>query len=231
MTRRRDPLDQALADLELLCKKVQTGTAARPSTVRVIDLAFSHMRDWADTRPVRLEPEGPRGGSSSPVEIGERLEDQKVGRNALADHATALTLVKTICTAAERLHALTIRYTKPIDHTKLPTADDLAGCVSCARVKRKGPVSVGGHFAPVDVKNYPREQLCRFCGDYARGDAQLRRLPPVELEDGSTRKAMGDFPPVEACDVLHMQGAPAAGRWLARQPAGRPARKQTQEVR
>lgn len=199
-TRHGDHLDQAHADLQLLTKKITTGTADRPRHPRVIDLALERMTEWASTTPPRNN--GTRGGSSSPIEIGERAEDRKVGRNATIDHQTALALIRTIAVATERLHALTLRYTKTIDHTQLPKPEEtIPGCVSCARTKKKGPLTIGGHFAPIyENRPYHRtEHLCRWCGDH-------------QLVNGT-------LPPIEACDVYHREGAQAAGRWLTRRTA------------
>jgi hypothetical protein len=195
-TTRRDPLDQAHADLELLVKKITTGTADRPRRTRIIDVALTRMEEWAATDPVRLDREGPRGGTSATIEQTERAEIRDVIRNAATDHATALTLMRTIATATEQLYLITRRYTAPVDTSKLPKkADTIPGCVSCARTKRKGPLTLGGHFAAI-ANRYAAERLCRWCGDHHR---------------------TGALPPVEACDIYHRQGAQAAGRWLARQ--------------
>lgn len=225
MTTRRDALDQAHADLELLTKKITTGTADRPRHPRIIDLALQRMTEWANTTPPP-HTSGPHGGTTSPTETNERIEDQHVGHNATLDHQTALTLIHSIAVATERLHALTLRYTKTIDHTKLPKPEDtIPGCVSCARTKKKNGVNYGGFFRVIDEKNYPHERLCRWCGDHARADAVERHLPPVELDDGSTRKAMGDYPPIEAVDILHRQTEQAAGKWLAEQRRKQKQRK------
>lgn len=195
-TTRRDPLDQAHADLELLVKKITTGTADRPRRTRIIDVALTRMEEWAATDPVRLDREGPRGGTSATIEQTERAEIRDVIRNAATDHTTALTLMRTIATATEQLYLITRRYTAPVDTSKLPKkADTIPGCVSCARTKRKGPLTLGGHFAAI-ANRYAAERLCRWCGDHHR---------------------TGALPPVEACDIYHRQGAQAAGRWLARQ--------------
>lgn len=197
-TTRRDPLDQAHADLELLVKKITTGTADRPRRTRVIDIALQRMEEWAATDPVRLDREGHRGGTTASITQADRAEDHEVGRAATRDHQTALTLMRTIATATEQLHLLTRRYTAPIDTSKLPKkTETIPGCVSCARTKKKGPLTLGGHFAAI-AERYATDRLCRWCGDHHRA---------------------GALPPIEACDIYHRQGAQAAGRWLARQQA------------
>lgn len=210
-TTRRDQLDQAHADLELLVKKITTGTADRPRHTRVIDVALQHMEEWAATQPVRLDREGPRGGTSTTTEHDERAEQEQVGRQAAVDHQTALTLMRTIATATEQLYLLARRYTAPVDTSKLPKkTDGLPGCVSCARTKKKGPLTLGGHFRVV-ADRYAAKRLCRWCGDCER--------------------ANGVLPPIEACEKYHMESEQSGGRylaqWLARQtrttiPKGRP---------
>lgn len=202
----RNDLDQALADLQVLCKKMTTGTAERPRTTRVIDLALQHMLDWADTRPPPLHSNGPRGGTTTTTAHAERFEDHELGRHAAHDHAQALILIRTITVATEQLYLLGRRYTAPIDTSKLPKpADTIPGCVSCARTKKKGPLTLGGHFSPVSERPaYQAKQLCRWCGDHDR---------------------VGSLPPVEAIDIYHRQGPQAAGRWLAQQQRRPTSRK------
>lgn len=199
--RRRDPLDQASADLDALTRTITTGTADRPRRTRIIDLALDRMLEWAASTPP-ANALGPRGGSSSPREIADRAEDDALGRHAIADHETALRLVRTITTSTTALYQLATRYTAPIDHSKLPTPETtIPGCVSCARAKRTGPVTIGGFFAPVAAR-YAARSLCRWCGDYER--------------------ATGTLPPIDAIDCYHRQGPQAAGRMLAKHRASHP---------
>ena len=168
----------------LIVGVVDTGTRDRPRPLARIVLTIERIKAWRDIPTPATDEE--RGGSSSPTEFEERLEDRRVGRAADRD---GLTLAKHLAAVAD----LVTRYTAVIDHALLPS--DLPGCMSCARTRKKQGVELGGHFNPIDDR-YKTKQLCRFCGDQL---AATHTLPPLAI-----------------IDTYHRHGAQAAGREMAR---------------
>lgn len=206
--------DQAAKHVDLLGKFVDVGTADRPRRVRIYDLALERIDAFVAHR---LPAHGERGGTVQHVEAEDRIEETRVARQAARDAEVLPLLTHTLAAAAEELWEIALRYSRTIDASKLPKPEQtVPGCVSCARQKRRHGVMRGGFFQPIDEKNYPSERLCRWCGDYARSDAIERGLDPVTLEDGTFRKAMGDYPPIEVVDIRHRQSERAAGNELAR---------------
>ena len=172
-----------------------------------IQLAYRHAREWQNhTMPVR---DGERGGSSSPVEVEERVEDRRVAFQAARDERLLDELVPAfeaeivlasyagrvtpeLAQVARRLAEVISRCVRVVDHDKLRTGPQ--GCRSCARKDTKR--GFAGHFEPVS-KRYENRGLCDQCGRFA----------------GANK---GKFPPIEYCDIMARQGKHAAGRWLAR---------------
>lgn len=140
---------------------------------------------------------GERGGSSSPVEAEERAEDRKVSEDAAWFLARARVMVAEIERLSRDLSAGALRMLATIDYSKLPSPRE-PGCRSCARTEQRGQSRIGGHFAPVYAKSEKRG-LCRWCWDFERAE--------------------GELPPVQACEIYHVQGARSAGLWLAKRRA------------
>lgn len=168
-------------------------------------LAQQRARDWQSVTTPPHDSE--RGGSSSPTEQAERLEDRRVARQASrdAEHLPrlleALTaelvlarydgLTPQLAKVAEDLARVVARCVDVVDHANLPGPP---GCKSCARTSTKKKIT--GHFSPISDR-YKSRSLCDQCGRYAAAN-------------------FGQWPPIEFVDILARQGKQAAGRWLAR---------------
>lgn len=204
-----------------LLKKVEVGTQARSEFVTVLDLAWRHLHEWADVTPPSQD--STRGGSSSPVEAEDRLEEQRLHRQALRDLARVPELIREAMRAADELLLVASRYSVPIDHSKLPK-EPLPGCVSCARpqdVRRPGT----GLFSPMaepdawGAKRWGKNlsesvhaiALCEFCRDVSVANAQ---------ETGAAAVEPRHFPPLKAVELWVHQSRAAASRWLSRQKRG-----------
>lgn len=177
-------------------------------------VAQIRAKEWSS---VTMPPSGEeRGGSSSPVEIAERVEDRKVAQMASRDAQVLPVLVEALdqelviagvnltpsrelATVAENLARIVARYVRPVDHSLLPTGSP--GCRSCARKDPKKGIT--GHHSEVSQR-YLSKGLCDQCGRYA----------------GANK---GKWPPLQFVDVLARQGKHAAGRWLARNTKGQAA--------
>lgn len=184
------------------------------------NVVIAHVRahEWCAVHMPPTSEE--RGGSSSPVEVAERVEDRRVAAQAARDIQVLPTLreafeaelvlakyagspTRELAKVAEDLARIVARYTQPVDHTLLPK--DSPSCRSCARPGKVGGVQYEGHKG-VDVFDLAKKHgLCRFCYRYATADAKAKG-----------KKGIGQFPPVDIIDVLHTKGARAAGIALAR---------------
>ena len=177
-----------------------------------IQLAYRHAREWQNhTMPVR---DGERGGSSSPVEVEERVEDRRVAFQAARDERLLDELVPAfeaeivlasyagrvtpeLAQVARRLAEVISRCVRVVDHDKL-TSDE---CRSCARKGKVGNRQYPGHKGVPVYEKAKRHRLCRWCYDYWRAE---KRLPPIDV-----------------VDVYHRVSAKAAGRELARRLRGK----------
>lgn len=171
---------------------------------RRVDVAAKHLEEWAS---IACPPNanGPRGGSSSPVEVEDRVEEARLASRVSADQVRLPVLVRRLAETARDLDLLVTRNVETVHPGKLPKEEP--GCVSCAREWRvKGVVRGGGHWAPVraDVKGHG---LCDAC--YRHSLAAMREKKAAVL-------APEHWPPAEYCDLMHRVSAAAAGRWLAR---------------
>lgn len=190
------------ADISVILGHTVVGAVKYPNLL----LAPRRMEEWiSGTLPTHDE----RGGSSSPVEVADRLEDLGVARRALRDldlfprllegYEQECVIVRysgpneAFAKAAEQLAALVRRYTVPVDHDKIP---DDPGCKSCARSGKVGKRQFQGHPGVPVSTNAPKQGLCRWCYDYHRAE--------------------GELPPIDVVDIYHRVGARAAGLELAK---------------
>jgi hypothetical protein len=167
-----NPLDEAIKDLTRILGIVDVGTADRPRQMAAIVVTIERIKSWRHL-PAPTSDDG-RGGSSSPKEIAERLEDRKVGRaaerhaQALAKHLEGIANIVAIYTTA----------------TEYEGIGGEPGCVSCARKGEKPDGrKLGGHFKPV-VKKYKSRRLCRWCGEHSTAG----RMVDLDLMDLSHRE-------------------------------------------
>ena len=192
------------ADLKLIFATTTVGGVVWQNVV----LAQHRAREWASTAPPASSEE--RGGSSSPVELAERVEDRKVGSQAVKDlivfdrllpgfHAELVIAfhsggpTRELARVAQELAALVSRYTRTVDHGLLPK-DVTPGCRSCARLGRTK--TKPGHFEPLsEQERFAKKGLCTWCGRHT---------------------VRGVLPLLDAVDIRVRQGDHAAGRWLAR---------------
>lgn len=199
-------LDHLADDLRKILGFTQVGPARWQNVV----LASRRAWEWSSTEmPTRTDE---RGGSSSPREIGERLEDRQVARRAnvyvdeLPSLVNRLEGELTVAAAlgaptpelakiAERLARIVNWLTATVDHDKLPKTADLE-CISCARTATINGRKYQGHpHVPVYDKAV-KHSLCRWCYDHQR--------------------AIGALPPIDVIDIYHRVGARAAGIELAK---------------
>lgn len=190
------------ADISVILGHTVVGSVKYPNLL----LAPRRMEEWiSGTLPTHDE----RGGSSSPVEVADRLEDLGVARRALRDldlfprllegYEQECVIVRysgpneSFAKAAEQLAALVRRYTVPVDHDA-----DLGapGCKSCARTATVNGKSVGGHYAEVWAKR-PAPGLCY----------------PCYLDRGR----FGQIPPVMYVHLRHSESRATADRWLRKE--------------
>jgi len=184
-------------------------TTTRRGPVPNVVLAQVHAQTWRNLQvPAPTEE---RGGSSSPTEIEERRERDRVtataGRDAdqlpglvdtwqthLRMSHTQGTVLPGLVDASARLARVIARCTSLVDHSKLPA--DVDGCTSCARTATINGRKYHGH-PHIPVYDKARTStLCRWCYDYQRAEQTL--------------------PPVEIIDIYHRVGARAAGLELAK---------------
>lgn len=168
-----------------------------------LELTRARIGQW---QHADLPRSGERGGSSSPREIEERLEDRRVATQARYDAAALPQLVdefrehlldsvdagtpsKQLERSAAMLARIISRYTVTIDHSQLEDPD--TGCLSCARTARVNGLLYGPHWEPVYSK---RTGLCRWCQE---GLEAMGHLPPVQIVDlrhrVSPRKATAEW--------------------------------------
>jgi hypothetical protein len=181
-------------------------------------LAQRHAVDWQAER-TPLPATGERGGSSSPVEVAERLEDRRVSSQAQRDEralsellpafraelqlAKYLGVTPELLKVSERLAQVVARCTQVVDATKLPQKEP--GCVSCARQGKVGKQRYPGHDEVPVYEKAKKHGLCRWCYDHMRAE--------------------GKFPPIDVIDIYHRQGPRAAGLELAKRVAARERKK------
>lgn len=186
-------------------------------------IAQVRSKEWSSTQ---MPPSGEeRGGSSSPVELAERVEDRRVAQQAAKDAQVLPVLVEALdqelviagidlkpsrelATVAANLARVVARYIRP--ETLLPT--DAPQCLSCARPGKVRGVQYNGWKGVEVYAKAKKHNLCKFCYDHASADAKERG-----------RKGLGQLPPVDIIDTLHMEGPRKAGLAMARQAQRRGA--------
>lgn len=112
MTRYVDQLSRAHTDIEQIL--------ARSGRQTKVDLARAHIDEWIAVYEPGTSGDPARGGSSSPVEASERLEDHRVHRQACHDHERLPILVAQIETATRELYRLVVRNVETIHPSKRP---------------------------------------------------------------------------------------------------------------
>lgn len=212
-------LHNLVTDIRVIAGTTYVGNTPYHNVV----LAQKHAREWqSHTLPVR---DSERGGSSSPVELEERVEDRRVAAQAARDAADlpGLMLVfeqEWILGEAAHAPKFPVRVAEqawwhvPVTPELGKAAERFARVVArCVRIVDHGVLNEGpkgcrscarkdakhgfaGHFEPVSPR-YERKGLCDQCGRFA----------------GANK---GKLPPIEYCDIMARQGKHAAGRWLAR---------------
>lgn len=191
MTPEHDQLTRATGRLDDVLANTITGTRERPRPTTLVDLALAHAEAWLS---VAMPSDGLRGGSSHPTHIDDQIEIARLGRQVAHDVVRLPEICKAIDALSVELYRMVVRLTQVIDHDKLPSNNGTPGCKSCAR---KDGVR-GGHFEPTYPKA-KRAGLCRWCYDYTA--------------------AVGQWPPVLACDIRHRLGPRHATLWLQKQQA------------
>ena len=170
--------------------------------------AQKRAREWCSTS---TPPSGEeRGGSSSPVELAERLEDRRVGSQAARDllafdrllpafHAELVIAfhsggaTRELAKVAEPLAVLVTRYTQTVDARVL---DEEPECRSCARPGKVGNQRYPGFKGVGVYQKAKKHRLCRWCYDEWLA---TKRLPTLDL-----------------IDLYHTRGPRAAGVERAR---------------
>lgn len=200
-----DRTDQHVAaDMRTIFHPIQIG-ATRHDPIR---LAYRHCHEWQTyVMPVR---DTERGGSSSPVEVEERVEDRRVAMQAARDErlldelvpafeaeivlaAYAGRVTPELAEVARMLAEVISRCVRVVDHDKLTTDE----CRSCARHGKVGHKQYQGHKGVAVYEKAKRYRLCRYCYDAWRAD---KRLPPIDI-----------------LDIYHTRGPRAAGvEWAKR---------------
>lgn len=157
-----------------------------------IVLAQHRARDWQSEH---LPSNDERGGSSSPTEAAERIEDRRVARQAIQDTDTLTRLVpafqaelvlasyhgaptRELAEVADRLADIVARCIRTVDHDALPSNEP--ECRSCARPGKVGKVQYPGHKGVTVYEKAKKHGLCRYCYDAWMA---TRRLPPVDILD------------------------------------------------
>ena len=160
------------------------------------------------------------------MELAERVEDRKVGAQAVKDlvvfdrllpgfHAELVIAfhsqgpTKELAKVAQELAALVSRYVKAVDATNLKDAPQ---CVSCARSGKVRGVTYSGWKGIEVYAKAKKHSLCQWCYSHATDDAKAKG-----------RRGLGQLPPVDIIDILHMEGPRKAGIALARQTQRRGA--------
>ena len=196
-------LENFKADLRSIMGFTTLGGVRYPNLV----LAQRHAHEWQTERGPSTGEE--RGGSSSPVEVSERVEDRKVAIQAARDAqalvelhagfnqelvlagykgAPTIELVKV----AEKLAKVVNRCIQTVDAT---TVNALPGCKTCRRSVTINGEKIGDHYADVWDKR-PAPGLCYRCYE--------------------ARNRYGEVPPVMWTHLLHKESRDKADRWLAR---------------
>jgi hypothetical protein len=177
--------------------------------VRYPNLVLAQIRsvDWQSERAPAFDE---RGGSSSPTEVTERLEDRRVARQAIRDEHDLAELIpaldaelvlaayhrsptRELAQVAQRLAEIVYRCTKAVDHNTLPGEPE---CRSCARPGKVGKQQYRGHKGVGVYEKAVKHRLCRWCYDHWRAEGRL--------------------PPVDVIDLYHRVSAKAAGLELAK---------------
>lgn len=203
MSTEADKLARVGADVDEVMRKMEVGSVDRQRSVRRIDLAMLRNKDFVREH----QPSGEtRGGSSSVVASEDASEEARMSRQASADLVRVPDIIDQMERLSRELALAVTRAVVTIDPDDVPIENVIPGCLSCARKRYRKGRKVGGHFAAIreDVKGH---RLCDWCYRHALAVAKEKkdRIKPEY------------WPPLEACDIYHRQGAQAAGRWLAQQ--------------
>jgi hypothetical protein len=197
-------------------------TDIRGTKVPNLVLAQQRVEEWQSERVPPRDSE--RGGSSSPVEVAERLEDRRVSTQAARDAVELPGLIDgfqaelvlaayhraptpELAEVAERLAKVVTRCVRPVDHDGIDTTPE---CRSCARPGKVGKVLYAGHKNVTVWERVPNIRLCRWCYDI--------------------QSAEGILPPVNIVHTRHTLGARAAGLELAAWLRQRDARKKVRRA-
>lgn len=199
MSRTTDALARAHTDIDQALKPVTVDSRSRRAAR--VTLAAAHLDDWQAAHPPPAEE---RGGSSASTELADRKTERSLADRIAEDQRLLPELVRRIEVDCRALAGLVAHYADST--SEMPT--EVAGCQSCARVSERKGSRLGGHWAPIR-ESAQVHRLCDWCYRHALAQAADRAGSIVRQ----------DWPPIKACDLFHGQGAQAAGRWLARQPA------------
>jgi hypothetical protein len=192
-------------------------TDIRGTKVPNLVLAQQRVEEWQSERVPPRDSE--RGGSSSPVEVAERLEDRRVSTQAARDAVELPSLIDgfqaelvlaayhraptpELAEVAERLARVVTRCVRPVDHDGIDTTPE---CRSCARPGKVGKQHFAGVKGVEVYEKARKHRLCRWCWD--------------------VNAAEGTLPPVNIIHTRHTLGARAAGLELAAWLRSRDARK------
>lgn len=185
-----EPLLRVRKTLDTVLAKVDIGTQADYRSPARVDLAHRRALDRAGGGQL---PGPTRGGSSSPPEKDERIEAERVKRQAERDARRLEELSRQVDIAMREIATITDRQAEVIHESKLPV-NVLPGCRSCARREDDNGITIGGHHAAIYEKSIG-SGLCRDCWEF--------------------RSATDALPPIRWCHLLHAEGKRAANRWLA----------------
>lgn len=208
-----------VADIRIIAGTTHVGNTPYPNVV----LAQKHAHEWqSHTLPVR---DSERGGSSSPVELAERVEDRQVARQAARDaealpglmlvfeqewilgeaaHAPKLPVQVAEkawwhVPATPELASAAERFARVVARcARIVDHDQIGGeeCRSCARKGKVGNRVYQGHKGVAIYKRVPRQRLCYWCWSHWAAE---KRLPPIDV-----------------VDIYHRVGPRAAGIELAK---------------
>lgn len=123
-----DLLARARSDLDYATAEIPGRVTAkgRKSEPRVA-VAVAHLEAWTPTASPGTSGDSTRGGTSSPTEDEERVEDRIVARRAETGRLRIMELSKRIATDLAELQRLCVWATETIDPRKLPP-DVTPGC-------------------------------------------------------------------------------------------------------
>lgn len=242
MSRRTEKIHHVILDAEKLLEKRKVGTADKPRSVPLVDLAWEYIEARLPSHPPATSQGFERGGSSSPREVEDAMEGARLERQVIADHsrlpqlvrqwtelgvhlARLLSLVDEFERLGSELYVLAVRNTATVNPDTLPKeSEGIPGCVSCARPQdRRLPNS--GHFAPVALEDPhgPRRwgaALAESVKDTALCSFCRHVAVASARRRGGREVLPDDWPPLKAVDLLHRIGEQAAGRWLAKTEQG-----------